>query len=118
MKWFQLKILHRCLGTNVILKEIGVLDNNMCSFCNTNKDTIRHMFWQCACIQQFRKALTDTINAKCSHAVNFNMTEPLAITGYDINVQSDAIMYFIIMSAKQYIYKCKLERKEPTCKGF
>ena len=31
MKWFQLKILHRCLRTNVILKEIGVLDNDMCS---------------------------------------------------------------------------------------
>ncbi|XP_076453470.1 uncharacterized protein LOC143288729 [Babylonia areolata] len=59
LKWFQIRIVHRCLGTNVILKEMGVLNNDLCSFCNTMKDSIRHMFWQCTTIQRFWQELMD-----------------------------------------------------------
>ena len=38
-------IMHRIIGTNVILKEMGVTNNNKCSFCLTAKDTIQHIFW-------------------------------------------------------------------------
>ena len=47
LKWFQLKILHRCLCTNIILKEIGITDSDKCNFCNTHKDSIDHVFWKC-----------------------------------------------------------------------
>ena len=113
LKWFHLKILHRCLGTNVILRQIGVLASDRCSFCNITKDSIRHMFWQCTFVQNFWKELENAINTKCPTALNYNITELLAITGYDTNMQTDAIMYFIIILGKQHIYKCKSERKVP-----
>ena len=118
LKWFQLKIIHRCLGTNVILKQIGVLNNDRCSFCNTVKDSIRHMFWQCTFIQHFWTDLMNIINTKCPNALNYTITEPLAITGHDAHMQTDTIMYFIIILGKQYIYKCKLENKGPLLQGF
>eukprot|EP00745_Piridium_sociabile_P001170 TRINITY_DN10718_c0_g1_i6.p1 TRINITY_DN10718_c0_g1~~TRINITY_DN10718_c0_g1_i6.p1 ORF type:complete len:186 (+),score=5.76 TRINITY_DN10718_c0_g1_i6:129-686(+) len=118
MKWFQLRVIHRCLGTNVILKEIGVLNSDLCSFCNTTKDSIRHMFWQCAIIQRFWQELTDTMNEKCQNAYNLHITEPLAILGLDKNIQIDSTFYFIMLLAKQYVYKCKLARNIPVLQAF
>ena len=28
IKWFQMRIIHRIIGTNVMLKEMGVTNNN------------------------------------------------------------------------------------------
>ena len=53
IKWFQMRIMHRITGTNVMLKEMGVTNNNKCSFCLTVKDTIQHIFWECKHSQQF-----------------------------------------------------------------
>lgn len=117
LKWLQMRILHRCLGTNIILKEMGVVNSDMCSFCNNAKDSIRHIFWQCTVTQGFWKSFVDTLNEKCPNVFNFQMTEPLAVLGFDKNVRIDSIMYFIILLAKQYIYKCKLDKNAPeiTC---
>ena len=46
-KKFQMRIMHRIIGTNVMLKEMGVANNNKCSFCLIAKDTIQHIFWEC-----------------------------------------------------------------------
>ena len=48
-----MRIMHRIIGTNVMLKEMGVTNNNKCSFCLTAKDTIQHIFWECKHSQQF-----------------------------------------------------------------
>ena len=32
IKWFQMRIMHRIIGTNVMLKEMGVTTNNKCIF--------------------------------------------------------------------------------------
>ena len=34
-----MRIMHRITGTNVMLKEMGVTNNNKCSFCPVAKDT-------------------------------------------------------------------------------
>ena len=44
IKWFQMRIMHRIIGTNVMLKEMGVTNNNTRSFCLIAKDTIKHIF--------------------------------------------------------------------------
>ena len=57
----QVRIMHRIIGTNVMFKEIGVTNNNKCSFFLIAKDTIYntyfgnvntanssgHAFWSC-----------------------------------------------------------------------
>ena len=118
LKWFQLRILHRCLGTNVILKEIGVTDDNKCSFCGIIKDSIDHMFWKCTQVQQFWNRLTELIAEKCITAQNIRLTESFVLLGYDITIKTDAIFYFIILFAKYYLYTCKLERSLPQVTVF
>ena len=118
VKWFQLRIIHRCIGTNVILKEMGVRDNDFCNFCNTIRDSIQHMFWQCNNVQQFWQLLTNMINEKCLHASNLRISESLALLGIDKDLEIDSTLYFIILLAKQYIYSCKLENRLPILHIF
>ena len=44
MKWFQIRILHRILGTNIVLKHMGITQNENCSLCNRERDRIEHIF--------------------------------------------------------------------------
>ena len=39
LRRFQTKICYRILVTNSILKDMGVVENNVCNFCSTEKKT-------------------------------------------------------------------------------
>ena len=53
LRWFQTKICCRILVTNSILKDTGVVKNNVCTFCLTEKDTILHFMCQCEHTQSY-----------------------------------------------------------------
>ena len=113
MKWLQLRILHRCLGTNVILKEMGLSESELCDFCHTTKDGIHHIFWKCYVTQRFWSQLCDALNEKCQNVFNLRISETLAITGIDKDIKTDHILYFLLLFAKEYIYHCKINKDIP-----
>ena len=45
LKWFQIRLLHRILATNIVLKEIGIAQDVLCNFCNIERDSIQHCTW-------------------------------------------------------------------------
>ena len=47
LKWFQIRILHRIIGTNVTLKAMGIRDNDFCAFCKERRESIIHLFFEC-----------------------------------------------------------------------
>ena len=44
---FQFKLLHRRLATNSFLTKINLKDNEQCTFCQNDKETLIHLFWTC-----------------------------------------------------------------------
>ncbi len=86
MKWFQMRILHRIIGTNVILKELGIASSDRCSFCNIERNNIQRMFWNCISSQQFWRYFARLINNMCETAFNMRSTECLVILGLDDNI--------------------------------
>ena len=44
LQWFQFRINHRILGTNVLLLKMGVRQNDLCAFCLHEPETICHVF--------------------------------------------------------------------------
>ena len=42
-----MRIMHRIIGTNVMLNDMGVTNNNKCCSGLIAKDTIQHIFWEC-----------------------------------------------------------------------
>ena len=48
VEWFQTKICYIILVTNSILKDmIGVIANNVCNFCLTERGTSFHYMYKC-----------------------------------------------------------------------
>ena len=44
---FQFKLLHRRLATNSFLTKINLKDNEQCTFCQNDTETLIHLFWNC-----------------------------------------------------------------------
>ena len=50
LKWFQLRLLYRILPTYRYLKLMNIKDDDTCKFCNEQRETIEHLFWDCRII--------------------------------------------------------------------
>ena len=45
---FQFKLLHRRLATNDFLNKIGIREDDICTFCRTEKESLFRLFWSCS----------------------------------------------------------------------
>ena len=45
---FQFKLPHRRLATNDFLNKIGIKENDICTFCRTEKESLFQLFWSCS----------------------------------------------------------------------
>lgn len=52
LRWFQYRILHRILATNSHLFKMKITNTELCSFCNTNVETLTHLFWECIYVEE------------------------------------------------------------------
>ena len=118
LKWFQIRIIHRIIATNIVLKEIGVTDNILCSFCESRRDSIEHMLWRCDTVRNFWMAIQTLINEKCTAACHVTLTENLILFGVERNFKSDKTLDFILMFAKRYLYTCKQDKTDPCISIF
>ena len=50
---FQFKVLNYMTCTKILLKKIGVVDSDICSFCNLSREEIEHMLFNCSVSQTF-----------------------------------------------------------------
>ena len=53
LKWFQIRLLHRILTTNIVLKEMGIAQDVLCNFSNLERDSIQHCMWRCQHVKLF-----------------------------------------------------------------
>ena len=53
MQCLRLKILNDILFTNLCLAKIGLIQSDLCTFCNTGAETIDHLFFYCVYSRPF-----------------------------------------------------------------
>ena len=113
-----MRIIHRIIATNIVLNKMGVTANTQCGFCNVEKDSIEHMFWKCACISRFWTSLETMLKEKCETALNVKFAQNLVLFGTEIDIKTDTVFDLVILQAKQFIYKCKLDKCLRTLSFF
>ena len=113
-----MRIIHRILGTNIVLSKMKMTPSDLCTFGCQEKETIEHLFWLCNHATLFWQQLEDRIHDKCAHAAQFNFSMALVLLGHVSGFNSDDICDFIVLLGKYFIYKCRCEKKVPTCTGF
>ena len=106
-KWFQLRILHRILATNTFLFRINIRDNNKCTFCTSEPESLVHLFYDCPHVKIFWLNLFQWLQEECPHINTINLSPRDILFGIIDNRGVDLTFNFIILIAKQFIYKCK-----------
>jgi len=119
LKWLQIRIVHRILGTNITCHNMGIVDNTLCTFCKKHKENIQHIMWNCECVQNFWCHFQNMITKNCQHVCNhLILNEHLVIFGCDNSFKSDLPFDLILLLAKSYIYKCKMKNELPALDNF
>ena len=118
LRWFQLRILHRIIPTQKYLFTCKRAGSSRCTFCYNEPQTIQHLFWHCPFVQSFWTSLLHLLHQKCQHTARFAFKEDLVLFGISENVQTDKVLDFIILHAKYFVYKCKLQNTLPCCQSF
>ena len=118
LKWFQIRLLHRVLATNIVLKEMGIAQDVLCSFCNLEGDIIQHCMWRCQHVKLFWNKLEGFLCDHCNNVQNLEFTEKIILFGTDDHFKSDSVLDFIILYAKYFIYCCRYEKIKPQLCAF
>ena len=118
LRWLQFRILHYILTTNRSVSKYKENQDSKCSFCGAHSETIVHLFWDCNFAQNFWSCIASIFNKKCVHSNNFKFTKNLVLFGKCEVIKTDKVCDFIILLAKLYIYRCKVQGQPPTVNLF
>ena len=106
---FQYKLLHRILPTNIFLKSIRVINDDKCSMCKNEKETLEHIFIHCP----FTKILWDDlelyISQKLNCTIKLNVSEKLFGA-----IQESKALNHILTLTRKHIYFSKQREKKPN----
>lgn len=110
---FQFKILHRILPTKSYLKIIRREDNDVCNFCNKERETIFHLLFECQVVQSFWKSFKNWLLNNLD--LEFELNEMDIILGLP---QPTNIVSHLLLQAKYFIFKTKFFGKKLIIKMF
>ena len=118
LKWFQIRILHRIIGTNVTLKAMRIRQDDLCTFCKTSRESIIHLFFECNVSKRFWNALKDFFISMMVVDNNFEFDIIMIIFGFLNGTSHSDMIHYITLVAKYFLYKCRCEDVLPTLLNF
>ena len=95
--------------------KMGIKDHDNCFFCDCKPETIEHLFWYCDRISHLWIALANWIWSVTDIEIEFSLESVLL--GYKNCVPYKNAINCIILVVKFFIYKCKMEGREPDFAG-
>ena len=105
----QFRILHHTLITNETLLKWGVLNDNRCTFCHGEIESIAHLLIRCRYATNVWKHIENSLQ---NAGVTIVLTEVDKLLGIATNENNNMkAINLINMVIKQYIYACRCLKK-------
>ena len=103
---FQFKLIHRVVVTNKMLYDWKLIDNNLCSFCNQQPETIFHMLWECTTVQNLWISLFQWLGQITQTNIRFNKKEIL------LGIEDPTFVMYnaVFILTKYFIYSCRCQK--------
>ena len=111
-RMFQYKLMNRFLATNKYLKTIKIKDDDKCTFCKLEVETLAHMFWYCPKVQLFIAEIK--IGLINEFSINIGINEKTWFFLTDLRMMEVCI----ITIAKRVIYESRLNEVQPSFTHF
>ena len=112
LRSFQYRMLMNAIVTKTRLYRYNITQNNRCTFCEIDRESIKHLFFECPHSQILWRYVEDRY--KCT------LTYSMIVTNSAI-INPKHPLNTVILIVKYYIYstKCKQQRVSVTgCKNF
>ena len=117
LRAFQIKINHNILYTNYQLFKWGIVENENCTFCNQQTETLVHIFCKCAKIQN----LWLNIVIQFGNIFDRKPSETEILLGMkyiDTVTPKLRMANHILLLAKHFIYSCRGKNNQPVFQNF
>ena len=108
LRWFQYRINQSIIATNTLLLKMNIRFDDSCTFCNTNAETIRHLFVDCDISTNFWVLFKNWVEAKMNR--NLIMTPKLILFGS----KQDSTLTLLLTIAKFHLYRARVMEKRPN----
>ena len=103
LKAFQYKVLNSILFTNKKLCKIGYTQDDKCSLCKTDSESLYHIFFECRHTKQFWKEFQYYFDTLTREFVCLTLQD--VITG--ILYTNCPLLNYLILIAKLYLWGCR-----------
>ena len=108
---FQFKFDHRRIATNSFLKQIRITEDDLCTFCKSDKETLYHLLWSCPISQNIWRALNAWFISCGLLNKNEEINQLLAV---GFNTESCSILLDLCsLITRYFLYTCKLQQTLP-----
>jgi len=107
--WLQYRILHHILTTNRSVSKFNKEQSHLCEFCKAHSETIYHLLWESQHVKTFWEELRRNINNRCNTNCRLGVDEKLTLFGISKDNKVDNVIDLILLLAKSYIYRCKVQ---------
>ena len=101
---FQYRLMQRGLVTNVQLFKWNITESDLCFFCQEERETNIHLFWSCRVVQDLWMQFTEYYQPKYQVQIYLN---PKNIIMNTVVKSKKHVVNFLVLIAKQYIYRQK-----------
>lgn len=105
--YFQYRLLHRKLTTNLLQSKWDNEVSPMCVFCGVKAETVIHLFTECLVVVKFWKALFKWLKYTCDIQLNWSEEIQEEILFNNIKGKGSWFANNLLLIVKQYIYKTK-----------
>jgi len=110
---FQFKILHRILYTNYLGFKMKITSSNLCTFCENTEESLEHLFVSCKHTRFYWIKIKNWLNSLGYNVASFSEIDIL-FGQWDNESNNSITIIFLILTAKQVIYKCRSLKIKPS----
>ena len=107
LRSFQNRILTRSLITNVQLKQYGIKDSNLCTFCNSQKESTVHLLFYCPSVFNLWNRIYENFKE-----ANINDLSVENILFNTVTDNAKLLPNLIVLVVKKYIYDTHCQEKK------
>ena len=100
--WFQYRLIHRILGTQRLLYKMGIVQSELCLMCQSDTETLKHLFYDCSISRQIWNDVRLWIASKTGFSLHLSPQEILL--GYTMRDQHFLPVNTILMIVKSHIF--------------